>query len=135
MQALSLPRCPQLAPSLLFLPALFLTAGLLAVLWAGCLAELGARCFHHLVDPDDRRTFDPDKSAREHDRVASLLKKGRHEEASQLCAALKESGDANVLVLEALLARHGVQVETDRKPKPLAVAYLARMGGNLTTRK
>ena len=119
----SLPR------SIVSSAALFLTAALLALLWAGCLAELGARCFHRLVDPDDQREFDPKQSARELDRVTNLLKSGRREEAAQLCAALKESGDANVLVLETLLSRHGIQVETDRKPKPLAEAHRARMEG------
>ncbi len=120
---LSLPR------SIASWPVLFLIAGLLALMWAGRLAELGARGFHRMVDPDDPREFDPKQSARELDRVAKLLKSGRREEAAQLCAALKESGDANVLVLEALLARHGIQVETDRKPKPLAEAHRARMEG------
>ena len=112
-----------------FIPLILIVPASIGILWAGCVGALFAQGFHRLIDSDDRRKFDPDKSAREHDRVASLLKNGRHEEAAQLCAALKESGDANVLVLDALLARHGVQVETGRKPKPLAEAHRARMEG------
>jgi len=110
-------------------PPMFLIAGLMAIIWAGCLTELGARCFHRLVDPEDKREFDPHQSARNMDMVASLLKSGRHEEAAQLCATLKNSGDANILVLETLLARSGIQFENDRKPKPLTEAYRLRSEG------
>jgi len=110
-------------------PPMFLIVGLLAIIWAGCITELGARFFHRLVDPEDKREFDPHQSARNLDMVASLLKSGRHEEAAQLCAALKNSGDANILVLETLLARSGIQFENDRKPKPLTEAYRLRSEG------
>ena len=63
------------------------------------------------------------------DMVASLLKRGQNEEAAQLCASLKESGDANILVLETLLARSGIHFENDRKPKPLTEAYNMRSQG------
>jgi tetratricopeptide (TPR) repeat protein len=110
-------------------PPMFLIAGLLALIWTGCVTELGARGFHRLVDPEDKREFDPNQSARNMDMVASLLKSGRHEEAAQLCAALKKSGDANILVLETLLARSGIQFENDRRPKPLTEAYRLRSEG------
>lgn len=110
-------------------PPMFLIAGLMAIIWAGCLTELGARFFHRLVDPEDKREFDPHQSARNMDMVASLLKSERHEEAAQLCATLKNSGDANILVLETLLARSGIQFENDRKPKPLTEAYNLRSQG------
>jgi predicted Zn-dependent protease len=93
------------------------------------VTELGARCIHRLFDPEDKREFDPNQSARHLDMVASLLKSGRHEEAAQLCATLKESGDANILVMETLLARSGIQFENDRKPKPLTEAYNLRSQG------
>ncbi len=101
----------------------------IALLWCGCLAEFFSRGFHRLIDSDDRREFDTHQSARNMDMVASLLKYGRHEEAAQLCAALKKSGDANILVLETLLARSGIQFENDRKPKPLTEAYRLRSEG------
>ncbi|HUZ08096.1 MAG TPA: tetratricopeptide repeat protein [Candidatus Paceibacterota bacterium] len=110
-------------------PPMLLIVGLLALIWTGCVTELGARGFHRLVDPEDKREFDPHQSARNMDMVASLLKSGRHEEAAQLCAALKKSGDANILVLETLLARCGIQFENDRKPKPLTEAYRLRSEG------
>ncbi len=110
-------------------PPTFLIAGLMAIIWAGCLTELGARTFHHLVDPEDNREFDPHQSARNMDLVASLLKSGRHEEAAQLCEELKKSGDANILVLETMLARSGIQFDSGRKPRPLVEAHRLRSEG------
>jgi len=115
--------------SIVSAPPMFLIAGLLALAWAGCIAELGALWLHRLVDPQDNGEFDPHQSARHLDMVASLLKSGRHEEAAQLCATLKESGDANILVMETLLARSGIQLGNDRKPKPLTEAYNLRSQG------
>lgn len=100
-----------------------------ALMWRGCLSELLARGFHHLIDSDDRRPFDANESARHLDMVASLLKSGRHAEAAQLVETLKKSGDANILVMETLLARSGVQFENDRKTKPLTDAYRLRAEG------
>ena len=79
------------------MPMLLLIGGMLALTWAGCLAELFARWFHHLVDPADRREFDPNQGLRDLDMIASLVKNGRREEAIQLCQMLKESGDVSVL--------------------------------------
>jgi tetratricopeptide (TPR) repeat protein len=113
-------------PSILGILVIPVSIGLL---WCGCISELGARGFHRLIDSDDRSEFDANQSARHLDMVASLLKNGQNEEAVQLCATLKESGDANVLVLETLLARSGIQFENDRKPKPLTEAYNLRSQG------
>ena len=113
-------------PSILGLLVLPVSIGLL---WCGCLSELFSRGFHRLIDSDDRREFDPHQSARNMDMVASLLKRGQNEEAAQLCATLKESGDANILVMETLLARSGIRFENDRKPKPLTEAYRLRSEG------
>lgn len=119
----SLPR------SIAVMPLLLLIVGLLALIWTGCVTELGAGWFHRLVDPEDKREFDPHQSARNMDMVASLIKNGRNEEAVQLCEMLKESGDANVLVLETLLARNGIRFENAKKPRPLAEAHRLRSEG------
>lgn len=113
-------------------PPMFLIAGLMAITWAGCLTELGARCIHRLFDPEDKREFDPHHSTRNLDLVASLFKNGRHEEAAQLCEALKKSGDANILALETMLARNGIQFDNGRKPKPLAEAHRLCSEGKFT---
>jgi tetratricopeptide (TPR) repeat protein len=115
--------------SMTAIPILLFIIAMLALTWAGCVGELFAGGVHRLIDPDDRRAFDPNQSARNMDMVAHLLKNGRNEEAVQLCAALKKSGDASVLVLETLLARSGIRLEDDRKPKPLAEAHLLRSLG------
>jgi tetratricopeptide (TPR) repeat protein len=119
----SLPR------SILAAPWLFLIVGMLTLVWAGCLTEMGARCFHHLIDPEDRREFDPKQSDQNLDTVASLLKSGRHEEAAQLCERLKKSGDANILVLETMLARAGIRQEEFTAPRPLVEAHQLRSEG------
>jgi tetratricopeptide (TPR) repeat protein len=113
-------------PSILGLLVLPVSIGLL---WCGCLSELLSHGFRRLMDSDGRSVFDANESARNLDMVASLLKSGRHSEAAQLCATLKESGDANILVMETLLARSGVRFENVRKPKPLTEAYRLRSEG------
>ena len=111
------------------LPMLFLIGGMLALIWAGCIAELFARWFHHLVDPDDKREFDPNQGLRDLDMIASLVKNGRREEAVQLSRRLRESGDVSVLALETMLEHLGIKQESVQKPKPLTEAYHLRMQG------
>jgi len=115
-----------------FIPLLLIVPPLLGVMWAGCLAELFARGFHRLIDSDDRRTFDASKSARDLDRVASLLKSGRQAEAVRLCETLKQSGDANILALETMLARNGIRFENGQKPGPLTEARRRRAEGKFS---
>ena len=115
-----------------FIPLILIIPPSLGLLWCGCLAELFARGFHRLVDHADNREYDPNQSARDLDRVASLLKSGRHEEAARLCEALKKSGDANVLVLETMLARTGIRQEGFKQSKPLAEAHRLRSEGKFT---
>jgi len=112
-----------------FIPVILIVPPLLGVLWAGCLAELFARGFHRLIDHADNREYDPSQSTRDLDRVASLLKSGRHEEAARLCETLKKSGDANVLVLETMLARAGMPPEGFKQSKPLVEAHRLRSAG------
>jgi tetratricopeptide repeat protein len=101
----------------------------LAIIWCSCISELLARGFHWLIDPEDKREFDPGKGARDLDTIASLIKNGRKEEAIQLCQTLKESGDASVLAMEVMLEHLGVPQTGDRKPKPLIQAYRLREEG------
>jgi tetratricopeptide (TPR) repeat protein len=111
------------------MPLLLLIGGMLALVWAGCIAELFARWFHHLVDPADEREIDPDKGLRDLDMIASLVKNGRREEAVQLSRKLRESGDVSVLVLETRLEHLGIKLESVQKPRPLTDAYHLRMQG------
>jgi tetratricopeptide (TPR) repeat protein len=114
------------APSVL---AIIIIPASLGVLWCGCIAELLARGFRKLIDPEDERAFDPAKSLRELDTIAGLIKNGRREEAIQLCEALKETGDVSILTLEMTLELLGVRQENVRKPKPLVEAYRLRLQG------
>ena len=92
------------------LPMVFFIIGLLALIWCGPLTELFARWFRHLVDPEDKREYDPNQTLRDLDAVASLIQQGRKEEAIQLCRALKETGDVSVLALDTpALERLGIK--------------------------
>jgi tetratricopeptide (TPR) repeat protein len=111
------------------LPILLAIGGMLALVWAGCIAELFARWFHHLVDPADEQEFDPNQGLRDLETIASLIKNGRREEAVQLSRKLRESGDISVLVLETRLEHLGIKLESVPKPRPLTDAYHLRMQG------
>ncbi len=111
------------------IPMLLLIGGMLALIWCGCIAELFARWFHHLVDPEDKREFDPNQGLRDLDMIASLIKNGRREEAIQLSQRLRESGDVSILALETTLEHLGVKQESVRKPKPLTEAHHLRLQG------
>ena len=112
-----------------FIPLVLIIPPSIGILWAGCIGALFAQGLHHMIESDDRRPFDPNENARNLDAVASLLKSGRHEEAAQLCETLKASGDANILVLETLLARAGVAHESSKIPKPLLEVRRLRAEG------
>ena len=101
----------------------------LALIWCGCLSELASQVFHELVDPQDRRRFDPHKARRDMDMLNSLIQSGRKEEAIQLCQMLKESGDVSVATLETMLERLGVKPDNISQHKPLAEASRLRSEG------
>jgi predicted Zn-dependent protease len=98
------------------------------LIWAGCISELSARGFNWLIDPEDDREFDPKKSLRDLDAIASLIKNGHKEAAIQLCKELKESGDASVLAMETMLEHFGVPKDI-QKPRPLTEASRLRRQG------
>jgi hypothetical protein len=104
---------------------------LLSIIWCGCISELFSHGFHWLIDPEDHREFDPHKSRRDLDTIASLIKNDRKEEAIQLCQMLKESGDVSVLALETMLEHLGVKQDSAQKPRPLVEAYRLRSQGKL----
>ncbi|HUB87504.1 MAG TPA: hypothetical protein VMB22_06395 [Verrucomicrobiae bacterium] len=118
-----LPASPAVAPALLLLALSFY------LLWRGCITELFARGFRHLVDPEDDREFDPDKRSRDLDAVARLIQEGRKEEAIQLCQQLKESGDASVLAMDTMLEHLGVPQSSAQKRGPVAEASQLRKEG------
>lgn len=103
----------------------------LVLIWAGCISELSAHGFNWLIDPEDHREFDPQKSLRDLDAIASLIKHGHKEAAIQLCKELKESGDASVLAMETMLEHFGVQKDI-QKLKPLTEASRLRLQGKHT---
>lgn len=104
----------------------------LAAIWCGCLSESVAHGFHWLIDPEDHREFDPHKSRRDLDMIASLIKQDRKEEAIQLCQRLRESGEVSVQALEIVFEQLGVKRDNVQNPKPLAEADHLRARGKLS---
>jgi len=109
------------------LPIVLLIGGLFALVWCGCVVEMFARWFHHLIDPADHREFDSRQQLRDLDRVAGLIQNGRKEEAIQMCRALQESGEVSILTLEAMLERLGIKPDQVQFPRPLAEASRLRL--------
>ena len=112
-----------------FIPLILIVPATIGILWAGCIGAFFAQGIHRVIDSDDRRPLDLNENSHNLDRVAGLLKSGRREEAALLCEVLKKSGDANVLVLETMLARAGVRQEGFKQFKPLAEAHRLRSEG------
>jgi tetratricopeptide (TPR) repeat protein len=104
----------------------------LGLLWCSCLGELASHVFHELVDPQDRRQFDPHKTRRDLDMLRRLIQGGRREEAIQLCQMLKESGDVSIATLETMMERIGVKPNNVPRLKPLPHAGRLRSEGKLS---
>jgi len=102
---------------------------MLAILWSGCLTALLSRAFEWLVHPHNELEWEFDRSLRDLDTLAKLVRNGRRKEAIQLCLKLKKSGDASVLALETILDHLGVKDQFVRKPEPLTQASRLRREG------
>jgi tetratricopeptide (TPR) repeat protein len=81
---------------------IFLTLG---IFWAGCGAEFFSQQIHKLIDPEDKREFDPKETERKLDQLAQLTRDGRIDEALAFCEKLEASGEASPLALEATIHR------------------------------
>jgi hypothetical protein len=108
--------------------AIFLIV-ILAVIWAGCISELASHGFHRLIDPSDKRVFDPARNLRELDAVAALIRNGKKAEAIQLCNVLKEAGEVDPIALELTLAHLGVPQADAKRISPLTTASQLRRQG------
>lgn len=102
---------------------------ILAVIWAGCISELAAHGFHWLIDPADKRTFDPARNLRELDAVGSLIRNGKKAEAIQLCNELKAAGEVDPVALGLALEHLGVPQAGGKQLSPLAEASHLRREG------
>ena len=101
----------------------------LGILWASCLSELFTRGFQTLVDPRDKREFDPNKINRDLDQLAQFIREGRHDEAFQLCKVLEESPECSAMAIETLLFRLYGELYSDeqlRANPSLAEIHLLR---------
>jgi tetratricopeptide (TPR) repeat protein len=105
-------------------PLIMIVPITLGLLWRSPVSELVSRGFHHLtgITASDCE-YNPNKSLRDMDTLASLIRNGRHDEAAQLYEMLKSSGNGNGLALGILLDRADIPHESLQKPKPLIEAY------------
>ena len=118
-----LPASPAVMPILLVFAAAFF------LLWRDCAGELSAQLFHKLIDPEDKRRFDPKQSERYLDTIGALIRSGKKTEAIQLCEWLKASGEADVVALELTLEYLGVPQAAVKKTSPLTEADRLRRQG------
>lgn len=91
----------------------------LLFMWGGAITDVFSIAFSWLVDPDDSREFDPDKGRRDLDKVATLIREGRKEEAIKLCLSLKASGDASVASMDTILEQLGAPQISALSAKPI----------------
>jgi tetratricopeptide (TPR) repeat protein len=101
----------------------------LALIWTGCLSHVAAHIFTWLIDPEDKREFDPKYATRELDAIGNLIRMGKKDEAIRLCQILIQSGDANIPALEMTLAHLGVPQPDAKIFKPLITASALRREG------
>jgi hypothetical protein len=102
----------------------------LAILWGGCVTALLSRAFNWLVHPEDELGWEIDRSMRDLDRLARLVRNGNRKEAIHLCLKLKKSGSASVLALETILEQLGVEQKKIVRPlEPLVEASHLRQEG------
>ncbi len=118
-----------LPPSPAVMPILLVIAGAFFLIWRDCIGELSARVFQKLIDPDDKRPFDPDKHIRQLDMIGGLIRSGRKTEAIQLCESLKTSGEVDITTLELTLEHLGVPQAAAKQINPLTVADQLRRQG------
>jgi hypothetical protein len=112
-----------------FVPILLIAPISIALVWRSCLSEWWVHGFIHLIFSEDKGEFDPNAGTRGLERVAALLREGHRDEALQLAETLMKSGDANVLVLETMLARAGLEPKGPQAADPLAEVYRLRSEG------
>jgi tetratricopeptide (TPR) repeat protein len=108
----------------------------LIILWGGCISEAGARYFLHLIDPHDKRPYDPKAAVRELDAVGHLIRSGRKEEAIQLCRTLLQTSPEHHAALETTLHHLGAPpLESPKQLSPLAEASRLRKAGKFEEAK
>jgi hypothetical protein len=108
----------------------YLLAGVpLALLWCGCLSQMGAHLFKAVIDPDDTRRFEPNREKRQLEKIGELIRRGKKRQAIRLCQALKSSGEVSPAALDMTLAHLGVFPVIPKISKPLATAHRLRMQG------
>ena len=108
----------------------------LLILWRGHISEAGAQYFLHLIDPQDKRPFDPKAAVRELDAIGDLIRSGRKEAAIQLCRTLLQTSPEHHAALEATLHHLGAPPpESPKQLKPMTEASQLRKAGKFEEAK
>ena len=108
----------------------------LCLLWAGPISEAGAHYFHQLIDPPDKRPYDPKAAVRELDAVGGLIRSGRKEEAIQLCRTLLQTAPQHQAALELTLHHLGAPPpESPKQLNPVTQASQLRKAGKFEEAK
>ena len=117
----------------------FLYLALLApllFLWTGRISEACAHCFHYLIDPHDKRPYDPKAAVRELDAVGHLIRSSRKDEAIELCRILLQTSPEHHAALEATLHHLGAPPpETPKQLNPVTEASKLRKAGKFEEAK
>ncbi|HEX3627785.1 MAG TPA: tetratricopeptide repeat protein [Verrucomicrobiae bacterium] len=102
----------------------------LLLTWVGCITEAGAQCFQHMIDPEDKRPYDPKTGVRELDIIGDLIRTGRKEEAIQLCKTLLRTAPEHRSAMELTLHHLGEPPqELPGESRPLVEAKRLRQTG------
>ncbi|HTV40901.1 MAG TPA: hypothetical protein VMF08_10015 [Candidatus Sulfotelmatobacter sp.] len=108
----------------------------LLLLWVGCISEACAQNFHHLIDPQDKRPYDPKAAVRELDAVGNLIRSGRKDQAIELCRILLQTSPEHQAALEATLHHLGAPPpESPKQLKPVTEAGKLRKAGKFEEAK
>ncbi len=104
----------------------------LALIWCGCLSQLGGNLFNAMVDPDDDRSFHPRSEIKKLDLLGRLVREGKKSQAIRLCHELKKEGEVSAAALDLVLSRLGVETGAAPTAKPLAQAHRLQLQGDFT---
>ena len=108
----------------------------LVILWGGCISEAGARSFLHMIEPHDKRPYDPKALVRELDAVGHLIRSGRKDEAIQLCRTLLQTSPEHHAALETTLHHLGAPPpESPKQLNPVTEASQLRKAGKFEQAK
>ncbi len=117
--------------------ALYLGIALpMGLTWIGCISEMLAQGFNWLFDPGDHRPSDLDKSQRDQDAIAHLVKNGPQTSSHRIVPAAQGiggcqcAGDGCHAGTSRCPAKSGSQTKTAERSFPFAITGKFQGGGS-----